>query len=422
MKSRRMLLATLSIALLATYQAVAQDPGETFDRKGISRIMAITRNKSDGNANMVKRISIPTVNVSSQTERHVIVTQGTETAWNGHPSTLLMPDGKTIFCVWQGRRGGSSKHGAPAAYMKRSDDGGLTWNDYIKLPANWLEIGRGNPLIHRLVDAQGKARLFVLCRDEERTTFLQGISLDKGKTWSEMHPLRLANQDDGPITGWTAPITILEAKGSDGKKKHLMWYERSRDGSPNPGVVWQSASYDGGLTWGESKPVVDKAGASEPAAVRSPDGRQLLLLIREQNREMNSLFAVTDDEGETWSQPRELPLALTGDRHLARYASDGRLVVVFRPIPPGKQMVLSALPDSYFTAWVGRYEDIVEGCEGQYLVRLVRSYRGADHGYPGLVLLPDGTFVATTYIQYRPGPELQSIVSVRFTLDELESR
>jgi hypothetical protein len=63
-------------------------------------------------------------------------------------------------------------------------------------------------------------------------------------------------------------------------------------GRSGPGVIWQSASRDGGRTWAASKPVVDMDGATEPAVVRSPDGRQLLMLIREQNRKLNSLFAV----------------------------------------------------------------------------------------------------------------------------------
>ena len=201
-----------------------------------------------------------------------------------------------------------------------------------------------------------------------------------------------------------------------------MWYERARDGRPTVGVIWQSASYDGGLTWGESKPVVDKAGASEPAAVRSPDGKQLLLLIRENERRLNSLFSVSDDDGETWSESRELPLALTGDRHLARYAPDGRLVIVFRPVPPGRRAGLSTFSGSHFTAWVGRYEDIIEGREGQYLVKLLHSHAGGDHTYPGLELLPDGTFVGTTYIKYRPGPELHSVVSVRFRVKDTDQK
>lgn len=372
------------------------------------------------NQDVIKHINLPVVDISDQTDRHVFVARGTGIEWNGHPSTVLMPDGKTIFCVWQGRRDGTRKHGAPAGYMKRSDDDGKTWSEYIDLPDNWLEIGRGTPLIHRLVDVNGSARMFVFCRDEKRTTFLQALSEDDGRTWSEMRPIGLANPGDGPITGWTAPMSILESMAPDGRRRHMMWYERSRDGEPKQGVIWQSASYDGGLTWGESKPVVDKAGSSEPACVRSPDGRQLLLLIREQTREMNSLMATSDDDGETWSEPCELPLALTGDRHLARYAPDGRLVIVFRPVPPGEKKTLSAFPDDYFTAWVGRYEDIVEGREGECLIRLLRSYRGADHTYPGLELLPDGTFVATTYIQYQPD-ELQSIVSVHFRLDEIDS-
>jgi hypothetical protein len=370
---------------------------------------------------MLRQINLPTIDISDQAERHIIIARGTETEWQGHPSTLLMPDGKTIFCVWQGRRDSSREHGAPAGYLKRSDDGGLAWSDYIEVPASWLETGRGHPTIHFLVDGEGVARLFVICRDADRTTFLQAISADGGETWSEMRPIGLIDPDGEPIVGWTAPITILEAAGPDGIKKHLMWYERSPDGSPSVGVIWQSASYDGGLTWGESKAVVDTAGASEPSVVRSPDGRQLLMLIREQHRELNSFFAVSGDEGETWSEPQQLPLALTGDRHLARYAPDGRLIILFRPVLPLPLRSQRDLMDSHFTAWVGRYEDIINGREGQYLVKLIHSYQGSDHTYPGLEVLPDGTFVGTTYIKYRPGPELHSVVCVRFRLDDFES-
>lgn len=370
--------------------------------------------------------TLPTVDVSGETNRHVIIAQGTETDWQGHPHTLLLPDGKTMFCVWQGRHDGTGRHGAPCGLLKRSNDGGLSWSELLDVPANWMEIGRGSPTIHRLVDAKGAARLFVYCRDEDRTTFLHAMSEDEGKTWSPMQPLRRSNPAEPPITGWTAPISILEGRGADGRRKHLMWYERGRDGKPVPGVIWQSASYDGGLTWGESKPVVDKAGGSEPAAIRSPDGKQILLLIREQNRQLNSLFSISNDEGETWSAPKELPLFLTGDRHLARYATDGRLVIVFRPVPPlaragVEYRGLRSVKDSHFTAWVGRYEDLETGEETGYLVKLLHSHAGGDHTYPGLELLPDGTFVATTYIKYRAGPEMHSVVSVRFQLAETDA-
>ncbi len=75
---------------------------------------------------------------------------------------------------------------------------------------------------------------------------------------------------------------------------------------------------------------------------------------------------------------------------------------------------------SHFVAWVGRYEDIVSGRDGDYKIKLLHSNRGSDCGYPGVELLPDGTIVATTYIKYRPGPELNSVVSVRFNLAETD--
>jgi hypothetical protein len=71
--------------------------------------------------------------------------------------------------------------------------------------------------------------------------------------------------------------------------------------------------------------------------------------------------------------------------------------------------------------WVGTYEDIVAGREGQYRVRLMDNTRNADTAYPGLELLPDGTFVTTTYGHWDEG-EQPYIVSVRFRMEELDAR
>jgi len=162
----------------------------------------------------------PVVDISGETERHVIIAQGTETDWQGHPHTLLLPDVKTTFCVWQGRHDGTGRHGAPGGLLKRSNDGGLTWSELLDVPANWMEIGRGSPTIHRLVDAKGVPRLFVYCRDENHTTFLRAMSEDEGKTWSPMQPLRRSNPAEPPITGWTAPISILEGRGALAKSTY----------------------------------------------------------------------------------------------------------------------------------------------------------------------------------------------------------
>ncbi len=130
---------------------------------------------------------------------------------------------------------------------------------------------------------------------------------------------------------------------------------------------------------------------------------------------MNSFVIFSDDEGKTWSKPRQLPAALTGDRHTGRYAPDGRLFITFR------DTTHESPTKGDWVGWVGTYEDIVAGKEGQYRVRLMDNHRGADCAYPGLELLPDGTFVTTTYGHWTPG-EKPYIVSVRFKLDELDDK
>jgi len=218
------------------------------------------------------------------------------------------------------------------------------------------------------------------------------------------------------LTGIVAPISILPVQGG---QKHLLWTHRgAADRDRSPLTVWQAASGDGGLTWGDFRKVAEVPGADpcEPAVIRSPDAKQLLMLMRENRRWLNSLYAVSDDEGETWSEAKELPASLTGDRHCVRYAPDGRLAICFR------DMAANRATRGHFVAWVGTYDDIVNGREGQYRIKLLHSYRGRDCGYPGLELLPDGTFVATTYIKYRPGPEKSSVVSVRFRLEEIDMK
>lgn len=349
---------------------------------------------------------IPTVDLSGDTARQVIVAQGTETIYQGHPTTVLMPDGRTIYCVW------TLGHGGTCGPMKRSDDGGRTWSDLLTVPENWTKV-RNCPAIYRLTDSKGVARLFVFAASGPDGNMQSAHSEDGGKTWSEMASIGLKC-----IMPFCTIVPI------EGGKKLLGQTNIRRSASPDDvksNIVAQSISEDGGYTWSPWRIVLDMKDQDdqqpcEPAIVRSPDGRQLLCLMRENSRQAGGLFMTSDDEGQTWSAAKPLPPGLHGDRHMPRYATDGRLVVCMRDT--GAQSPTRA----HFVAWVGRYDDIVNGRDGQYRIKLLHSYAGFDCGYSGLELLPDGTFVATTYIKYRPGPEKQSVVSTRFTLKETDAR
>jgi hypothetical protein len=150
------------------------------------------------------------------------------------------------------------------------------------------------------------------------------------------------------------------------------------------------------------------------------------MLLRENSRQYHSLYSISDDNAETWSEPRELPASLTGDRHVARYVPDGRLVVAMR------DMAKSSKSYGHYVAWVGCYEDIAEGQEGQYRIKLLHNAARTDNDVPGtgntdcgysdLEILTDGTIVATTYIKYQAGPEKNSVVNTRFMLSEVDAR
>lgn len=349
--------------------------------------------------------SIPLIDLAGETPRQVIVDREPG-QYLGHPSTVLLEDGKTILCVYP------KGHGKGPIVFKRSTDGGLTWSDRLPVPENWA-TSLETPTIHRVVDAAGKRRLIV---------------------WSGLYPARLAvSEDDGitwtplrPAGDWGGIVVMGSVEPLKTGAGHYlaMFHDDGRfyakDGKLDDPVVfrlYQTLSADGGLTWSMPREIWRGSDIHlcEPGIVRSPDARQLAALLRENKRGRNSHVIFSDDEGRTWTAPRELPGALTGDRHVAKYVPDGRLFISFR------DTTHESPTKGDWVAWVGRYEDIVAGREGQYRVRLLDNHHAWDCAYPGVEVLPDGTIVATTYGHWVKG-EAPYIVSVRLDLAELDAR
>ena len=287
----------------------------------------------------------PVVDISAETARQVVVDREPG-QYLGHPTTVLLEDNRTILVVYP--RG----HGRGAIQMKRSSDAGRTWSARLPVPENWA-TSLETPTIHRVVDAKGVKRLIVF---SGLYPIRMSVSENDGQTWTPLAPI-------GNFGGIVAMGDVVRLR--DGR--HMAFFHddgRFFGATPKQGEpfrVYGTESRDGGLTWGAPRVVAThpEAHLCEPGAIRSPDGRQLALLLRENSRKRNSFAVFSNDEGRTWSRPVELPAALTGDRHVARYDRDGRLLVVFRDT--GRE---SATKGDW-VGWVGRYEDIVKGREGQ---------------------------------------------------------
>jgi hypothetical protein len=348
--------------------------------------------------------SIPLVDLAADKHRQVVVDREPG-QYLGHPSTVLLEDGKTILCVYP------KGHGRGAIVYKRSSDGGRTWSDRLPTPASWA-TSRETPTIHRTVDASGRRRLIM---------------------WSGLYPARLAiSGDDGATWGELEPagdwggivvMGFVEPSRSRPGRYLAMFHDDGRFFASQPAqkkpvvfTLYTTTSDDGGLKWSQPQSVFASSDVHlcEPGCIRSPDGKQLAVLLRENSRTRNSHVIFSNDEGETWTTPRELPGSLTGDRHVGRYAPDGRLFVSFR------DTTHESPTKGDWVAWVGRYEDIVAGREGQYRVRLMDNTKGADCAYPGVDVLPGGTIITTTYGHWEQD-QTPFVASVRLKLDELDA-
>ncbi len=324
----------------------------------------------------------------------------------GHPTTVLLEDGQTLLCVYP------KGHGKGPIQLQRSLDGGQTWSGRLPVPENW-STSLETPTIHRVVDVSGRKRLLVWSGLHPART---SISEDDGSTWSPLKPV-------GDWGGIVVMSSLAEVRDRPGH--YLAWFHDDgrffrKDAQPEKPPVFrlfQVESTDGGLTWGQPRELFASAAVNlcEPGWVRSPDGGEIALLLRENRRAKGSHMMLSRDEGRTWTAPRELPASLCGDRHVARYGPDGRLFVSFRDTAKESPTA------GDWVGWIGRYEDLKSGTEGAgtFRVRLGDNHHAWDCAYPGVEVLPDGTFVVTTYGHWEAG-QPPFVVSRRFTLKDLD--
>lgn len=354
-------------------------------------------------ADLSRGYSIPLIDLAGDTARQVLVDREAG-QYLGHPTTVLLENNTTLITVYP------KGHGRGGIVMKRSEDAGLTWSERLPVPENW-STSKEVPTIHRVIDPQGVKRLIMF---SGLYPIRMAVSEDDGQTWSPLEPI-------GDFGGIVAMGCVERLKNGD---YMALFHDDGRfiDGSgkkadPPVFLVYKVLSKDGGLTWSTPEVIArhSEAHLCEPGIFRSPDGNQLAVLLRENSRKLNSFLITSEDEGATWSTPRQVPGALTGDRHTGKYAPDGRLFISFR------DTTLESPTKGDWVGWVGTYDDIIAGREGQYRVRLMDNHKGADCAYPGVEVLPDGTFVTTTYGHWTPD-EAPYIMSVRFTLPELDAR
>ena len=337
--------------------------------------------------------SIPMLDLAKEDSLFTVVER--RDTYLGHPSTVLFRDGRTLLVAYP------DGHGRGNLILRRSTDAGNTWQA-VPVEAQRVEE---TPILYRLDLPGGVERvLLVTCRPQ------QGVlewmwSDDRGATWSPRQDWRLEGTK-GIIVAlaslWPVPggppawRGVFHDHNFDNYTVDLQ-LEASAGGAPACRFTnLRRIDY----TTPDGLAAARRAGLCEAGLVVRPDGKRLALLFRPEKRLTNSMVAFSDDAGLTWTDPRELPGALTGHRHESVNLADGRTMVFMRdfsPLNPGNPS------HGDWVAWVGTFADLENNREGQYRIRLRRNYGNStnnnvgDCGYSGVEALPDGRVLAVTY-------------------------
>ena len=348
------------------------------------------------------RDELPVIDFSRDTSIQTVIASGKDEKYQGHPTTSIAPDG-TIFCVW------TIGHGGSCGPMAKSTDGGVTWErcDGV-MPASYEAVHRNCPTLQLVPRPDGGTNVVVFAtkwKDYPHTKAGCGVmvSSDNGKTWHEAPTLDLFAA--------MPPTAFMPLKDGTSAIFGQLNPKVANRGTKDDQIIWMSISRDGGETWGPRRTVAAAPNMNlcEPFCLRSPDGNELCLLIREEWHTGRSAMCFSRDEGKTWTKPEYTCWGLTGDRHEGVYLPDGRLFIAFR------DQALGSSTKGQYVAWVGSYDDLRAGRPGDCRVHILEQCgdHAWDTGYSGVEMLPDGTILCTTYLRYRPKDKWNSVVCAR---------
>lgn len=373
-----------------------------------------------------------------------------------HPD-LVYKDGKYISMYVSG-------HGKGKIITKISSDG-VDWGERVNdTPSSWTR-SQETPTLYDLkfVDADGEFTqdgvLIMIsgCPKWPGTSykadgFQYSLSADSGTTWTEFEKCYGRKWGDAyDCIVAMSSLTQIKENGKFVNKwmgtfhdhnfvnyKTFLTFEVDSDGNiirddyNRPIAKWSKPE----KLFDNHRAYEEKYNICEVEVIRTPsgdglklDGDTLILLGRANKHETGSVIMYSDDEGETWSAPHELPPELSGDRHKAEYDPiTKKLVVSFRQVLPAEYNSklakgVKAVGEGWI-GWVGDFDDLLSfrtgnPTYGDKVIVFGTEYGGKmDCGYSGTTCV-DGTFCMVAYGRFDEGAKNPYIRSVKFDLKDI---
>ncbi|HIA47807.1 MAG TPA: exo-alpha-sialidase [Candidatus Hydrogenedentes bacterium] len=304
----------------------------------------------------------------------VVVSVGPQNPRNSEAAIVPLKDGTLLLGWTEFYAGNGADHGPARISGIVSRDGGKTWGGKYMLVEN--DGGKNVMEVNFLRLNDGRIALFHCKKNTESTDcrVLMRTSTDEGKTWSD--PKQLS--EDGKYTGLTNGRSI---RLKSGRILLEAWHG---------GDSYCYLSDDEGETWRESQRVKPGDGSWEPACIELKDGRVLMLMRTGMGGQYES---ISEDGGETWSDPEPTPLKGTAAPvSISRIPATDHLLVIWNHNP-------GASTRNPFTAAVSKDEG-----ETWEHFRNIEDAPNDAWAYPAVTWVEDAALL--TYFNYRDGLSL----------------
>lgn len=384
-----------------------------------------------------------------------------DSEYMAHPDSIMINDKLVTMYV--------NGHGKGPILTKVSLDGGLTYSERLQTtPKSW-EKSEETPTLFKLDFKNGEVRYIMVSANPKWAGYTSGdgfnvsisqtTNYDDFSTWSEFKKFYGKNDPVKYVDCIVAMSSLVHLK--ENGEFVDKWMGIFHDHSFKNYKTILSFDENGEMVWstpteyfkGKDKDYFDiakKTNMCEVLMFRNNNnmGDILCLITRSNTKKCNSLISFSYDEGETWSEPKEIFSALNGERHKLVYTNDGRIAITFRSIerePNAVKKYAEPMRNFYshgWVMWVGTWDDLMNyycgfsESEGQYRIKLAHTFlksqtevelsANADTGYAGNVVLSDGTIVTTSYGNFdvnekkEDGSYKTFIVSKRIKLTDID--
>ncbi len=374
----------------------------------------------------------------SNTNNIVLVDDQGKNKYLAHPDLLSLDDGKKLVAFYV------NGHGKGETIVKTSSDYGKTWSKRRTDLPNSFKNTEETPTIFTLNFNNGKKKyLLISARPGWNAKNKKGEGFD------------ISLSDDGINYSEHVNYFGPNAKQEEYRRKKGVW---------NPIVAFstmhkianEDAWYgyfhdydfiiyrikitfkDNKLVLSEPEKVFEKYRSiekkhkfSEVQIFKTKNKDQMMMLIRTEARNSNSYYAISNDNGKTFLEPKELPNHITGDRHKVFFTSDNKIVIFFRKIDYYQNFMNIKSKFYMYSHGLMMFiandiNDIINPEHHGYLVKLGHTYiknsgginylANPDTGYTGAYIDKNDKLVVISYGKFKKDDRKNTCI-VAFHLD-----